>query len=296
MKIVLCQPAIQRFKWELEVCVTRLQNLGYTDIVLLFAEVDVTIPKYFEDKFAAQVYTYTDDRECMQYQPSIKPWLWYKYLSENPEAEVGTYLYIDADVILREKLDMDNLPATPDTWYATDCGGYLDSKYVRQCERGNEIFMAMASIVGVSYDRLETMDGNVGGAQWVIVNPTAAYWHKVYLDTISIYKYFQTVDSNIQKWTAEMWAQLYNMYWFNIECRVSKELDMAWATDPLEKWSQVKVYHNAGVTPDMIDMFYKGAYDGGRSPFGETLSHVNPAKCSIKYVEAIKEVKMTTNG
>ncbi|EJX88792.1 hypothetical protein HMPREF1366_02854, partial [Enterococcus faecium ERV26] len=36
MKYILCQPAINRFKWELEVCLTNLKKLGIKDIVLLF--------------------------------------------------------------------------------------------------------------------------------------------------------------------------------------------------------------------------------------------------------------------
>ncbi|BDP52986.1 hypothetical protein EfmJHP35_09100 [Enterococcus faecium] len=32
MKYILCQPAINRFKWELEVCLTNLKKLGIKDI------------------------------------------------------------------------------------------------------------------------------------------------------------------------------------------------------------------------------------------------------------------------
>ena len=50
MKYILCQPAINRFKWELEVCLTNLKSFGINDIVLLFSEHDATIPAYLADK------------------------------------------------------------------------------------------------------------------------------------------------------------------------------------------------------------------------------------------------------
>ncbi|HBC2693932.1 TPA: hypothetical protein IYD21_002835, partial [Enterococcus faecium] len=51
MKYILCQPAINRFKWELEVCLTNLKKLGIKDIVLLFSRHDDQIPIFFEKEY-----------------------------------------------------------------------------------------------------------------------------------------------------------------------------------------------------------------------------------------------------
>lgn len=47
MKLILCQPAIQRFEWELEVCLTNLQSVGFDmkDVVLLFTVHDSEVPE-----------------------------------------------------------------------------------------------------------------------------------------------------------------------------------------------------------------------------------------------------------
>lgn len=42
-----------------------------------------------------------------------------------------------------------------------------------------------------------------------------------------------------------MWAQLWNMMYFNIGPKVHEELDFCFATDPIEK-VKVKILHNAG--------------------------------------------------
>lgn len=63
MKYILCQPAINRFKWELEVCLTNLKKLGIKDIVLLFSRHDDQIPIFFEKEYGVEVHVYDDLRD-----------------------------------------------------------------------------------------------------------------------------------------------------------------------------------------------------------------------------------------
>src|SRR5699024_11730931 len=79
-------------------------------------------------------------------------------------------------------------------------------------------------------------------------------------DSITPGKYVIDKDTNLQKWTAEMWATLWNMPLFDVMPRAKKEMEFTWATDSIEKWNKNKIYHNAGVTQDMKDMFFKGDY------------------------------------
>ena len=86
-----------------------------------------------------------------------------------------------------------------------------------------------------------------------------------------------------------MWSQIWNMPLFGYKPVVSKEFEFAWATDPIENWEKCKIYHNAGVTEDREDLFFKGKYVH-ETPFNDDLSFVNKDFCSYKYVEAIKKV------
>ena len=87
-----------------------------------------------------------------------------------------------------------------------------------------------------------------------------------------------------------MWAQLYNVYYFGKTTEVDSQLDFSWATDDVERYYETKIFHNAGVTENHKDLFYKGKY-ANKSPFDDDLSFVNENKASIKYVEAIREVE-----
>ena len=292
MKLILCQPAIKRFEWELEVCLTSLRSVGFDikDVVLLFTRHDDFIPQRLADKYGVEVHTYNDLRSDKSYIPSVKPWLWWQYLAEDPSRKQEDYFYFDSDVIFRKKPDLRKLKSRPDRWLCSDTNGYLNPSYIKQCKNGEQVLTRMADIVGVTVASLETINWNSGGAQWIISHPTAEYWRKVYADSNRLWQYLQTVDSNIQKWTAEMWSQLWNMMYFNIGPVISDELDFCWATDQVKRWNETKIMHNAGVTSDMRDLFFKGKYTD-RAPFGDDLSFVDKTKCSYKYALAVKAVK-----
>jgi len=165
--------------------------------------------------------------------------------------------------------------------------GYIGYDYITRCDKGAEIASKMAEICGITLDQLKNTPG--AGAQWVIQNPTAAFWERSYRDSMTIHHYFQSLDSNIQKWTAEMWAQLFGMTREGIEVVINhEELDFCTPTDPVERWDEVKILHNSGVTGGG-DMFFKGEWDG-RSPIGQDFSRVRTDKATIKYVQAIQKV------
>lgn len=283
IKYIMCQPAIYRFEWELEVSLTRMKKLGIENIVLLFSSFTKDIPSYLGDKYGVEVHVY-DDMDDWLYIPSVKPYLWSKYLQEDSSRENDSYFYLDGDVIFRE---IPEVIPNKDIWYGSDCGRYLSIDYIEST--GNGIFEEMCNIVGVNPNKIRASNPT-SGAQWVISNPTYEYWHKVYKDSNLLYRYLsKQTDSSIQKWTAEMWAQLYNVYLFGKTSQNHAELDFTWATDPVDKYYETKMLHNAGVTSEKEGMFFKGKYNQD-SPFRDDLSFIDTSKASIKYVEAIKEV------
>ncbi|NIK11194.1 hypothetical protein FHR85_000567 [Alkalibacillus almallahensis] len=294
MKYILCQPAIKRFEWELEVCIYRMQQLGIHDIVLLFAQQDDRVPQFLRENYGVETHVYSDNRQDKSYIPSIKPYLWMCYLEEDSSREDESYFYLDSDVLLREIPDVN---PTKDTWYASYCESYLSVDYIDS--KGDDLLDRMCGVIGVD-TKLIREENPIGGAQWVIKNPTHAYWKKVYEDSVNLYNFLSSVereyarkhDSNytpIQKWTAEMWAQLWNVYYFNKDVIVSSELDFSWPTDDVSEYYQKKIYHNAGVLNDHQQLFFKGKYTH-KKPFQDSFNHVDSTKASIKYVEAIQEV------
>lgn len=284
MKYILCQPAIKRFEWELDVCLTRILKLGIQDIILLFSQWDDVIPQYFEEEYGAEVHVYKDKRKNKNYIPSIKPYLWMRFLEEDPSRENETYFYLDSDVLLKEVPDVN---PTENIWYASDCNGYIGLEYIDK--KHPQLVESMCEAIEIDAEMIREHNP-IGGAQWVIKNPSFAYWKKVYEDSNTLYNMLSRSNTDIQKWTAEMWAQLWNVYHVGKVVKTPSELDFCWPTDDVRRYNETKIYHNAGVINDNQNLFFKGKYVN-KTPFHDNFNHVDKSKASIKYVEAIKDVR-----
>lgn len=291
MKYLLAQPAQNRFQWELEVALANIYSLdGDADICVLFAYVDQEsklVVQTIQQRFPkAEVHVYRDKRPDRSYQPAVRPYLWHCYLLEDPAREQEVYFQIDSDVIFRELPDFSQIPFSETEWYGSDCGHYIDYEYLSSCRNGQEIIRNFAEIIGIDESVIRDTPGV--GAQWILVKPTAQYWLKVYYDSIELYEYLKGVDSDIQKWTAEMWAQLYAAPYFGIEQKIHPELDFIRPTEPIEEWERVKMLHNAGVTRDQQrELFFKGRYDRN-SPLGRSMDWIDRSKAGWHYGKAIE--------
>lgn len=292
MKYIMCQPAIDRFEWEVQVAIYGLLKAGVhkEDIVILFSRHEESVVSEIQN-LGVNVHSYEDKREDTSYIPSLKPYLMYRYLDEDKTREDEIYFFMDSDVIVRQQ---------PETrwwnrddqmiWYGSNCNGYLNYDYIIQCENGKQLLEDMTYIVGISPEEVKLINNNCIGAQYLLGRPKAEYFSKVYKDSIKLWNYIKDKDTNLQKWTAEMWATLWNMVYFDIMPQIVTDLDFTWATDDIDLWYQNKIYHNAGVTDEMTDMFFKGSYVN-RTPFNKDYSFVNKNKAVYKYVELIKETE-----
>jgi hypothetical protein len=280
MKFLFAQPAKKRFAWELKTALKSLIDLGVNkeDIVLLFAQEDDSVQQEFGDY---DVHVYLDERYDKSYIPSIKPFLWWKYLSEDKSRENETYVYLDSDTVVLD-LSAFKVRVTEKRWYCSDTVSYIGYNYLKSVSNPEETIATMLEAVKVPVEWLKSIQKESGGAQWVIKKPKAGYWHDVYVNSIVLYKAIEPLDTTLQKWTAEMWAQLWTMYHYGVAPKVSKNLAFAWATD--EELGEKKIIHNAGVTEGM-ELFFKGKYLD--TPPLEVLEQ-NSGKVSDVYVEYVK--------
>lgn len=287
MKLILAQPSILRFRWELEVLLTNVRQFTDMEVVLLFSKHDDTVPRYLVNKYSGvRCFVYNDNRYDKTYIPSIRPYLLWQYLQGHPERENETYFYIDSDVIFREWPKLDELRPTRTQWYGSSCDNYIGYEYIKQCQRGSDIVKRMAQMCGITEQYMARVPGI--GAHIVMANPTAAFWQQSYNRSNAMWHYLDGVSSNIQKWTAEMWAQLWTMVEYGITVDAPAELNFCMATDPLTRWEETKIMHNNGVTGSGT-MFFKAGYTD-HTPFGEDFSYVDTNKCSRKYADAIERV------
>lgn len=294
MKLLAAQPASRRFQWELEVLLTNLRQLDHFDleVVLLFGEKEFGVAEYFVEHYPeVEVHLYPDTRTARSYSPTIRPHLWQKYLAEDNTREQDDYLYVDSDIIFREWLDLTTVD--PEAWAASLCRrstgkNYVDYDYVSHCKQGSEIAEKIAEVCGVTMEQFKAAPGV--GAQWIMRKPTVAYWQRVEDDCNALWDYFSGMDTDIQTWVCDMWAHLLGAIRMGKTVVEAPDMTFCVSTDPVEKWNQNKILHNAGVRPpNHKGLFFKGAYKIN-SPFGSDFSFVDPNRASIKYVEALQKV------
>lgn len=290
---MLAQSALLRFQWELDVVLTNI--LGHdpkAEIICLFALHDAngqpTVDHITARYPTVEVHTYEDSRLDKSYPASVRPFLWYCYLTEDSKREKDTYFQIDCDVIFRELPDWSKIKYSPKVWVGSDCGQYIDYGYLKNVEQGEYIVDKFAEIIGIDRTDIENTDG--AGAQWLLCEPTSDYWLDVYNASNNLHHFLNPIQSNIQKWTAEMWAQLLCSYKYGIKQVISKELDFCRPTDHVKMYEMTKILHNAGVVGELANsLFYKNKYYD-RTPFGENFDYVYRDKAGWHYVQALKKV------
>jgi hypothetical protein len=227
-------------------------------------------------EFGINVHHYTDFRRKKHYIPSIKPYLISNWIQSNPKFGELFFLH-DADIIFKDLPNFEEL-LKDDVCYLSDTIGYIGYDYIIDCcnryeqhhptsEKG-QLIKEMADIVGLEVDVIKQNQENSGGGQYLIKNTTCEMWDKIYKDSINLYnqmmdyqRRFPISPGEIQFWTAEMWAVLWNLWMYGLETKVTRELDFSWATDSITVYDKRPILHMAGVTDDLKNRkFYKGDF------------------------------------
>jgi hypothetical protein len=227
-------------------------------------------------EFGINVHHYTDFRRKKHYIPSIKPYLISNWIQSNPKFGELFFLH-DADIIFKDLPNFEEL-LKDDVCYLSDTIGYIGYDYIMDCcnryeqhhptsEKG-QLMKEMADIVGLEVDVIKQNQENSGGGQYLIKNTTCEMWDKIYKDSINLYnqmmdyqRRFPISPGEIQFWTAEMWAVLWNLWMYGLETKVTREFDFSWATDSITVYDKRPILHMAGVTDDLKNRkFYKGDF------------------------------------
>ena len=301
MLYVSVQPDINYFHWQVELYLFNFLQVGINpeDIHVIFLHNGTTPSEKgleMQKKNPLVNFFFTqDDRPDKSYIPSIKPWGMYKWIQSNLAFIKKQIFYHDSDIIFREKVN-ESLFIDKTIQYMSDTISYIGYDYV--ISKGEEQLQKMAEVIGVSVETIRNNQLSSGGAQYILSNTTPTYWQKVYEDSNKLYWLMDreaktTVpklgDYLIQKWCAEMWATLWNLWYFESKTEVHKELNFTFATAPVLEWDRNKILHNAGVTDkEKNKLFFKGDYID-KMPYLEDLNYVSPEYCSFKYIENMQK-------
>lgn len=321
---VSAQPDVPYFHWQCEVYGHNFVSMGIKpeQIHIIFGIFDGSNKETegalkLRDK-GYNVHFYPDKRQKKHYIPSIKPYLIGCWLEEFPHYGKSFFLH-DADIIFRELPNFDKLIQDDNVCYLSDTKGYIGYEYLKSCSERyeknfsicekNQLIIEMSEVIGVDPDIIKKNQENSGGGQYVIKNTNYKLWNKIYSDSTRLYdrlrdfhKRFPIRTGEIQFWTAEMWALLWNLWQFNRETRITKELSFSWATDMIHNYNLHPILHMAGVQDSMKKTkFYKGEFINV-NPLDKLrenenyFDYVDPKSTTIKYVEVMKSILKKTNN
>ena len=231
--IYICsQPDIPYFHWQVEVLLTNFQSIEIEKchIIFIFDGAPSREGKMLEKKFPQyNFFFYKDERElrARYYIPTIKPYGMLEHFRNNKIKEA--IFYHDSDIVLTEKLDEKRLEKGS-KWYLSDTISYIGHDYVKS--KGEDQLDQMCYLIGIDRAVVEANQKSSGGAQYVCKNTTTEFWAKVYHDSYLLYEMLCETEKDwkgegysIQKWCAEMWATLWNVWLFDYKTVVDKELD-----------------------------------------------------------------------
>lgn len=303
-RFVCAQPANDYYLWQVEVMIKNFMKFGVNPnmIDVLLGINDNVIPEKWsilqQHYSNVRFFFYNDTREDTRYIPAIYFNLMKQHLKNYPELSNHPLLLVDSDVVLTKYIPLEwEGMMNGNTWYLADTNSYINYNYIQS--KGDNIYQEMCKIVGIDPLIPKLMNSNSGGAQYLTKNTTFEFWDKVEKDSCKLYEYFCVVehlyqkkhegDYPIQKWTSGMWSLLWNTWLMGWETKVDNRLGFSWSTDNISNLDKFVFLHNAGVTKDNSDLFFKGAYIH-ELPYNKGLD-INKEKCSYFYYKQIQEVE-----
>lgn len=300
LRYVCAQPTTDYYTWQVEVMINNFIKNGVHPNnmdVICATQPGAGVPEVWRklaDHFnQVRFFFYEDTRGNPPYVSSVRPHVLKKHWDAHPGLSKEAIFYHDSDIVFTKPVDWLRF-AQDDTWYSSDCRFYIGAEYIEGKGRG--IYDKMCEIVGLDPAIPRANEVNSGGAQYIMKNVTAAFWEKVESDSNRLYEFFtahleqhpevreadatpeRPVYNPIQRWTADMWAVLWNCWVFGNQMRVVPEMEFTWATQEKSLWDARTIFHNAGVlSADSERLFYKGQYTtklpyGIRNTFAESMA------------------------
>ena len=330
--IITAQPDDQYFIWQNHLYIESCIERGFTEdqIHILLYKPTSRIPNTNWNKLKEiypklNIFLYEDkgvQQYLSTYIPIIRPHILWQHFKKFPELQDRTIIYTDADILWTKNLDIKEL-LEDGNCYVSNASSYLNYDYLlnkinnaipEKRDRLIELdyIQGMCDIIDINKEIVQNNNHNTGGVQYILKNINWELWKKVEEDVLKIRKYllninrefFKDENSGIQSWCSDLWTLQWNLWKYNYNTEVTKKLDFAWASEPIEKLNSCMIYHNAGVTGkymNNIPYFYKGAYHTGQNPLLdehlETVINNEQSKkyCTWYYTNKLLELKNKYN-
>ncbi|RKE52738.1 hypothetical protein [Sphingobacterium detergens] len=302
------QPDEQYFIWQLKIFLQSLitnQNVSRDQIHILLGYDPIEGVSedtlYFIEEYGdiASIYVYKDERPNNIYLSTLRPHIIKKHFQQFDYLKDESIFYHDSDIAFTQKIDFSQF-LNDEIWYISDAGSYLNADYIIS-KGGNDLLSEMAEIIGIDPQIVYDNNENTGGAQYIIKRTDAGFWDKVERDSESLYDFLNKFASNsqlenpIQSWCADMWAILWNAYYFNFPTKISSQLDFCWPLEKDDTWNTKSIYHDAGATLEKdsqgFNVFVKHYFHNSSPFYIDFDKDIHPETNSYKYVQFFKKIK-----
>lgn len=235
---------------------------------------------------------YPDTRRTTHYPSSIRPNILKQHFFKHKLNE--PFFYHDCDMIFTKKVDFTPF-LNDDICYGSDTRFYIGHDYIKS--KGYGILEMMASLTGIDVETIKENELNCIGAQYLIKGVDFRFWDEVEKICETLFLKI-TLENNrikadnpnyheLQIWTADMWAVLWNLWKWGKQTKVDDYFDFAWATSTIEDWERLNIFHNAGITETGHGFFYKGDYM--HNPLNKELQ-IREKSAQKHYYEYVKKV------
>jgi len=326
--LITCQPTDTYFVWQNQMYIESCLEQGFEEEqihILLYNPIgrpdNANWDKLKEFYPNVNIFVYQDkgiQQYLGTYIPILRPHILKQHFEAFPELQDRTIIYTDCDILWLKSLNINHL-LEDDVNYVSDANSYLNHSYFEskykdvlpeklEEARSIDFLKGVCDIVGIDKQVVIDNNTNTGGVQYILKNIDGVFWKKVEEDVLKIRMYLQQMNreffkdenSGIQSWCADLWAVQFNLWFFKKESRVAKELDFAWATDPIIKIDTYPILHNAGITGTEMNgypCFYKGKYHMGSDPTKDAhldviLNNEKSQKyCTWFYAEKLNQIK-----
>jgi hypothetical protein len=312
VRFVCAQPATLYYAWQVEVMINNFIEMGISpekiDIVCWKPE-DRLSEEWLKLKtgYGARFFFYNDTRKNKGYVSSIRPNILKQHWDIHPELKNQIIFYHDCDILFtrppKEWLCCNIV--NDDKWYGSDTRWYIGHDYI--LSKGEDVLDKMCDIVGISKQLVKYNETNSIGAQYIMKNVDYEFWENVEKDCERLFTEITDLNNEkvqldrrtmppgesrepyhpLQIWCADMWAVLWNAWKLAHNTIATPLMNFSWATGGLEEYNECSIYHNAGVTENNKDLFYKSKYIN-KLPYGDILD-VRESSGSSMYWKAVQK-------
>lgn len=331
---ISAQPDDVAFSWQIELFIESVRDAGYTEQIQVLLYVPSgrishgPCPRFkmLEHRYRnsnVRFFWYPDTANLLDfgirqsnYPPLLRPHILKKHFHKHPKLQDCAIFYHDSDIIFSKKVDLTPF-ISDDTCYLSATGGYLGVKYFddkrekalpgrAQAYQDADVLNLCAEQIGISRHICEINDQAVGGAQYLLKNIDHRFWEDVEIGAYKLRRllahelhgineqFFASEDDGIQSWCADMWSLLWNLWKRGTKTATPASLNFCWATDPIKKWAETAIYHDAGLSESNKHYLFNKkdpAYlYGAKLPYNSDQSHVSDKHCSHQYVQYIEKI------